>query len=108
MQTVSQVGCGLAWQVGNGEDIRIGIDPIIGTENLVVLPQDLREYLEDYGIVTLAQARNFSLGAKSYWFTAEDLDLGGDQGLCGTNLSQVLNTVEPDCIFRETHLFGDI
>ena len=76
MQTVFWVGCGLAWQVGNGEDIRIGIDPIIGTENLVVLPQGLRDYLEDYSIITLAQARNFSLGAKSYWYTAEDLDLG--------------------------------
>ena len=56
MKTISWVGCGLEWEVGNGEDIRIGIDPIIGTENLVVLPQDLHDYLEDYDIITLAQA----------------------------------------------------
>ena len=36
LRTVSWVGCGLAWQVGNGEDIRVGIDLILGTENLVV------------------------------------------------------------------------
>ena len=54
LQTLSWVGCGLSWKVGNGEDIRVGIDPIMGTEELVVLPQELRDYLEDYGIVTLA------------------------------------------------------
>ena len=80
----------------------------MGTENFVVLPQDVCDYLEDYDNITLAQACNFSHGAKSYWFTAEDLDLGGDWGLCGKNLSQVLNMVEPDCLFRETHLFGYI
>ena len=46
----------------------------------MVLPQDLRDYLEDYGIVTLAQACNFTFGAKSYWFTAEDLEMGGEWG----------------------------
>ena len=81
MHTLSWVGCGLTWQVGNGEDIRVGIYLIMGTEALLVLPQDLHDYLEDYGIVTLAQARNFTPGAKSYWFTAKDMDLGGEWGL---------------------------
>ena len=65
----------------NGEDIHVSIDLIMGTEALLVLPQDLHDYLEDYGIVTLAQARNFTLGAKSYWFMAEDLEMGGEWGL---------------------------
>ena len=51
MHTLSWIGCGLAWKVGNGEDIQVGIDPIMGTENLVVLPQVLHENLEDYDIV---------------------------------------------------------
>ena len=53
----------------------------MGTESLLVLPQDLRDYLEDYGIVTLAQARNFTPGEKCYWFTADDLDMGGEWGI---------------------------
>ena len=42
------------------------------------LPSDLRAYLEDYGICTLAQARNNTPFASGYWFTADDLDLCGD------------------------------
>ena len=79
--TLSWVGCGLSWQVGNSEDIRVGTDLIVGTESLLVLPQDLRDYLEDYGILTLAQARNFTPGAQRFGFIAEDLDLGGEWGL---------------------------
>ena len=80
LHTLSWVGCGLTWKVGNGEDIRVGIDQIMGTAALLVLPQYLHDYLEDYGIITLAQARNFTPGEKSYWFTAEDLEMGGEWG----------------------------
>ena len=66
LHTLSWLRCGLTWQVGNGEDIRIDIDPIMGTEALMILPQELRDYLEDYGIVTLAQARNYTSGDKCY------------------------------------------
>ena len=51
---------------------------IMGTENLIVLLQALCEYLEDCGIVSLAQGCKLSLGANSYWLTVEDLELEGD------------------------------
>ena len=41
-------------------------------------PRDLRDYLEDFGICTLAQARNQTPFASGYWFSAEDLDLVGE------------------------------
>ena len=56
----------------------MGSDPIVGLGSPFTLPQDLRDYLEDYGISTLDQARNYSTGAQNYWFTTEELDLGGD------------------------------
>ena len=46
--------------------------------SLFTLPQDLRDYLEDYGIISLAQARNYSVDAWSYWLFAADLDLAGE------------------------------
>ena len=62
---------------GNGESIKIGMDPISGMDSSFVLPYDLRIYLEDYGITTLAQARNYSNEARNYWLSTVDLDLGG-------------------------------
>ena len=72
------IGKGTIWQVGNGSDIRLGVDPIVGLSNSFILPDDLRAYLEDYGINILAKARNKSPFAAGYWFTVEELDLGGD------------------------------
>ena len=50
-----------------------------GLNSSFVLPMDLRDYLEDYGITSLFHDRNIGAGAssQSYWITAEDLDLGG-------------------------------
>ena len=55
----------------------MGSNPIVGLGSPFTLPQDLRDYLEDYGISMLDQARNYLMGAQSYWFTAEELDLRG-------------------------------
>ena len=73
--TLPWIGKGLIWNVGNGSAIRIGADPVVGLGSNFILPIDLREYLEDYGIVTLDHARNLTPSATNYWFTAEDLDL---------------------------------
>ena len=69
----------LGWKVGNGKRIKIGVDPVAGLNSPFVLPEDLRSYLEDYGITSLYHARNFGVGAssQSYWLTVEDLKLGG-------------------------------
>ena len=83
--TFPWLGKGILWQVGNGSDIRLGVDPVVGLGSSFILPGDLRAYLEDYGICTLAQARNETSFASGYWFTAEDLDLCGDWKSCWEN-----------------------
>ena len=77
-KTFHWIGKGILWQVGNGSDIRLGVDPVVGLGNSFFLPDELRSYLEDYGINTLAQARNKTSCAAGYSFTAEELDLCGD------------------------------
>ena len=44
----------LGWKMGNGKNIKVGIDPTAGVSFVHVLPVDLRSYLEDYGILTLS------------------------------------------------------
>ena len=75
VDTLSWIGKGLIWNVGNGSSIQVGADPMVGFGTNYILPIGLREYLEDYGIVTLNHARNLTTSATSYWFTAADLDL---------------------------------
>lgn len=85
IHTLSWLGRGLTWHVGNGETIRVGLDPIVGMGSPYSLRNDLREYLEEYGILTLDQARNYSPDARYYRLSAEDLDLGGDWKLFWNN-----------------------
>ena len=40
--------------MGNGLNIDLGIDPIAGLDSSFFLPEDLRDYLSDYGITSLA------------------------------------------------------
>ena len=52
--TLPWLGRHLAWQVGNGNNVLLGIDPIVGVSNSLMIPPGLHEYLEDLDIVTLA------------------------------------------------------
>ena len=90
IHSLSWLGSGLIWKVGNGKAIWVGLDPIVGLGSPFTLPLDLWDYLEDYGISTLDQARNYSTGAQKYWFTAEELDLGGDWKLLWDNFTSGL------------------
>ena len=67
----------MAWNVGKGTNILIGVDPIVGSNKGFSLPEDLRSYLQDLNIITLDQAQNTLHDAQNYWYTAEDLNLGG-------------------------------
>ena len=78
LQTLPWLGRFLAWQVGNGLDVLVGIDPIIGAKSPHYLPIGLREYLEDLDITTLSQARNILPGSHQYWYTVEDLCIAGE------------------------------
>ena len=68
----------IAWRVGNGNDILIGIYPVIGTPNSYLFPDGLRSYLEDLDIKTLAQAHNTLSDAHHYWYSAEELLLDSE------------------------------
>ena len=70
------MGNHLAWQAGHGKNILLGVDLIVGAHTSFSLPEDLRLYLEDLDICTLSQAHNSLSNARSYWYTADDLDLG--------------------------------
>ena len=63
--------------MGNGNNVLIGIDPIIGISDSLTFPAGFREYLEDLDIVTLSQARNTLPGSHKYWYMAEDLCVVG-------------------------------
>ena len=55
---MSWITCQLGWKVGNGQKIRLGVDPIAGLNSSYLLSEDLRDYLVDYGISNLAEAHN--------------------------------------------------
>ena len=65
--------------MGRGDNIQIGIDPIVGMENSFILSPSLVSYLDDYGIFTLDQisVKNFANGYGVHWLSAEELELGG-------------------------------
>ena len=63
--------------MGNGSDILIGVDPIIGAHSSFIIPEGLRSYLEDLDICTLSQARNILPDSQSYWYTADELGIDG-------------------------------
>ena len=46
----------LGWRVWNGRDIKIGVDPIAGSNSAYSLSEGLKYYLEDYGITSVADA----------------------------------------------------
>ena len=78
IHTLPWIGKHLAWHVGNGKDILLGIDPIIGTQPYPEFSLDFRDYLDDMGIAYLSQAHNSFPGQHPYWYTVEDLDVAGD------------------------------
>ena len=64
--------------MGNGKDVIIGIDPIIGASNSHSLPVGFPEILEDLDITTLSKACNTLPGLHHYWYMGEDLCIVGD------------------------------
>ena len=90
MLTLSWLGKNLAWQVGNGKSVLLGIDPIIGTQGLISFPAGFRDFLEDLDIVSLSQAHNTLPRLHKYWYTAEELCIAGDWKLIWDSFTRIL------------------
>ena len=65
--------------MGNGLNIRLGVDPIAGLNAPYVLPAELIEYVVEFGMTQLAQVQNLDSGPHNgnYWYSTSDLNLGG-------------------------------
>jgi hypothetical protein len=69
----------LVWKPGNGEDIRIGVDPLIGSHTYYKLSENLISVLKEKGINFLAQAGTGSMENTCHtrWKKVELLGLDG-------------------------------
>lgn len=66
----------ICWQVGNGKETSIGINPIVGLDDSCILSAGLRGLLNGAGYYTLDSVKNGRTG--SYWYSGADLGLNGD------------------------------
>ena len=65
----------VAWDIGNGEKLRVGIDPFIGDNGNFKLPEGITEELVVLNITTLNKIRipYWVVLREGYWFGSKDL-----------------------------------
>jgi hypothetical protein len=80
ISSFSVVGDGLAWRVGKGNHIRIGVDPWPGSGNSHILPDDLIIQLHRQGISFLSHLSDPPSTTlwNQGWRSATSLGLNGD------------------------------
>lgn len=67
---------GLSWHIGNGRQVRIGLDPFAGiTDESYRLPEQLVIKLQSRGYGRLANIRCASGSSLHYWLSSRDLGL---------------------------------
>lgn len=70
----------LCWRVGNGFQIRLGVESMIGC-NILISPETV-SILHQHGLYYLNHARSpLNNGFNDYWRSAEELDITGIAGL---------------------------
>jgi hypothetical protein len=71
----------LVWKPGSGRDIRIGVDPMVGSHSFYKLSENLLLLLKEQGITCLAHAGTFTQEGNNFtrWKKAESLGLEGAQ-----------------------------
>ena len=47
----------ISWDIGNGKNVYIGIDPFVGDKGNFELPLEILEHLDFIGLRTLAQIK---------------------------------------------------
>lgn len=69
----------LAWKVGNGLHVLLGVDPIIGGPSQFKFSWELGVFLRERGFITLHHAipATFSVSPLQAWISAEQLGLRG-------------------------------
>ena len=84
----------LSWKVGCGEEIRLGIDPVLGLEVQFLSSPSLIAFLNAQDIWHLSQVRNCSgsMFLEDYWFTAGYIGLPGDLAFEWSNFILALNS----------------
>jgi hypothetical protein len=96
----------LVWKLGNGWDIRLGVDPLIGAQSFYKLSVNLVNTFHSKGIKFLAQVASLDVGVLNVfnWKSAEMLGLSGEQKeeweiyVKGLKLSGFVLTVETDSL----------
>jgi len=77
MESFSIVEDGLSWHVGNGEKLRIGIDPWVGCNEGFILSREIMDSLHTQGFEFLNRIAREDLSTNWHqgWKTWEDLQL---------------------------------
>lgn len=82
----------LTWKAGTGNDILIGIDPILGLGTEYRLPDEICRSLHNAGYITLNHIRNLDHRlCQSYWLLASALGFAGTKAQVWTQYTQLLN-----------------
>lgn len=94
MKVFHWIKCDLAWHVGCGSQIKVGVDPIIGLEHDYLLPTIIPQYLDIIGLSTLDKIHHQNNGRANSqkWFTAQDLGISGYLARIWENYTNKLNS----------------
>jgi len=103
------IGNGLAWKIGNGHLVHIGVDPCPGSDVSHVLPQNIITSLQEQGIFILNQVVDplfttiWSLG----WKSTISLGLEGVEGRLWEMYTGSLQSSHIHLVTRKDELIWD-
>jgi hypothetical protein len=102
----SVIGDGLAWRVGNGNQVQIGVDPWSGSGITHLLPNDLIERLHRHDIHFVSQVSNPTSSSlwKQGWLRPKALGLIGNISLAWINYISTLESGHIMIFEREDEL----
>lgn len=76
LHTLPFIRSGLAWRINNGNQVRIGMDPWTGVDNMYQLPPDLIQYFQQRHIKVIAKIAEMehSFVFEHAWLSAHNLE----------------------------------